>query len=259
MKLKDKVAIVTGGGQGMGRAVCLRFGQEGATVVVADYNHLQAEQVAAEIGSAGGQAFAVRCDVTREEDVRGLVETVVARAGQIDVLVNNAGVGQIKPLAEITRKDWDFVFDVNVKGLFFVLQAVAGQMVKQGRGGKIVNLASQAGRRGEALVAHYCASKAAVISITQSAAMALAPNRINVNAMAPGVMDTPFWVEVDKQFAAIQGLPIGEPKRRAVASIPWGRIGRPDDVAGLATFLASDDSEYVTGQTINVDGGTVMS
>ncbi len=259
MRLNGKVAIVTGGAQGMGRAICRRYAGEGAQVAVADYNAAQAERTAQEIVAEGGEAFAVRADITKEDDIRAMVETVTTTAGGVDILVNNAGVGQIKPLFEISRKDWDWIFDVNVKGLFFVLQAVAERMVAQGRGGKIINLASQAGRRGEALVLHYCASKATVISITQSAALALAPHKINVNAMAPGIVDTPFWEEVDRQFARLMDLPVGEPKRRAVAGIPLGRIGQPDDAAGLATFLASADADYITGQTVNVDGGNVMS
>ncbi|HWG85849.1 MAG TPA: L-iditol 2-dehydrogenase [Deinococcales bacterium] len=258
-KLNDKVAIVTGGAQGIGRAISRRLAEEGAHVAIADYNLEQAQRTAQEITAEGGRAFAVQVDVTKEDDIAAMVDTVVSRAGGIDILVNNAGVGQIKPMFEITRRDWDWIFDVNVKGLFFVLQAVAEQMVKQGRGGKIVNLASQAGRRGEALVLHYCASKATVISITQSAALALAPHKINVNAMAPGIVDTPFWEEVDRQFAKIMDLPVGEPKRRAVAGIPLGRIEQPEDVAGLAAFLSSSDCDYITGQTVNVDGGNFMS
>lgn len=255
MRLSGKAAIVTGGAQGIGRAIARRFASEGAVVAVADYNVEQAAKTVAEIESEGGKAFAVRCDVTKEADIEALVGSVVAQAGGIDILVNNAGVGKIIPLFETTRKDWDWMFDINVKGLFFVLQAVAAQMIKQGRGGKIINLASQAGRRGEALVAAYCASKAAVISITQSAALALAQHKINVNAMAPGVVDTPFWDEVDRQFGKILGLQPGEMKRKVVESIPLGRIEQPEDVAGLAAFLASSDSDYITQQTINVDGG----
>jgi D-sorbitol dehydrogenase (acceptor) len=259
MRLKDKVAIVTGGAQGIGRAISRRLADEGARVVIADYNLDQAQATEQELCEAGATARAIRVDVTSEDDIRRLVDETVAAFGGIDVLVNNAGVGQIKPMFEISREEWDWIFDVNVKGLFFVLQAVAVRMVEQGRGGKIINLASQAGRRGEALVLHYCASKATVISITQSAAMALAEHGINVNAVAPGIVDTPFWEEVDRQFAKIQGLPVGEPKRRAIASIPLGRIEQPEDVAGLAAFLASKDSDYITGQTVNVDGGNVMS
>src|SRR5687768_7955577 len=148
-----------------------------------------------------------------------------------------------------------FMFDINCKGLLWCSQAAARQMIEQGRGGKIINLASQAGRRGEALVLAYCASKACVISMTQSMALALAPHKINVNGIAPGIVDTPFWVEVDKQFAKLFGWEIGEPKRKFVESIPLGRIEQPEDVTGTAIFLASTESDYMTQQTLNVDGG----
>ncbi len=175
--------------------------------------------------------------------------------GGLDVLVNNAGVGRIIPFLETTEADWDFMFDINCKGLLWCSQAAARVMIEQGRGGKIINLASQAGRRGEALVLAYCASKACVINMTQSMALALAEHKIKVNAIAPGVVDTPFWEEVDRQFARLMNLPPGEPKRRAVAQIPLGRIEQPEDVAGVAAFLASSDADYITQQCINVDGG----
>ena len=150
---------------------------------------------------------------------------------------------------------WDSVFAVNCKGVLWCAQAAARQMIAQGRGGKIINIASQAGRRGEGLVLTYCASKAVVISMTQSLALALAEHKINVNAIAPGIVDTPAWEQVDRRFAELTGLPVGEPKRRAVATIPLGRIEQPDDVAGMAIFLASAESDYITQQTFNVDGG----
>ncbi len=259
MRLKDKVAIVTGGSRGIGRAICERLAAEGAVAVVADIDGAEAERTASEISAGGGKALGVALDVTKQADIEALVETVVARAGRIDVLVNNAGVFDLSPLLEQTRESWDRIHDVNVKGLFFVMQAAARQMVAQGEGGRIINLASQAGRRGEALVANYCASKAAVISITQSAALALTEHAITVNAIAPGIIETPMWAVVDGLFAKYQGLPPGEPKRRAVDAIPAGRIGEPEDVAAAIAFLASDDAAYITAQTLNVDGGNVMS
>ncbi|MCE7987618.1 MAG: L-iditol 2-dehydrogenase [Caldilinea sp. CFX5] len=255
MKLQNKVAIVTGGAQGMGRAICLRYAQEGAHVVVADLKIEGAQKVVDEIGALGGQAVAVAIDVRNQEQVQAMVDAAVAKFGGVDILVNNAGVGKIIPFLETTEADWDFMFDINCKGLLWCSQAVARQMIAQGRGGKIINLASQAGRRGEAFVLAYCASKACVISMNQSMALALAPHKINVNAIAPGIVDTPFWVEVDKQFAKLMDLPVGEPKRRAVASIPLGRIEQPADVAAMALFLASSDADYITQQCFNVDGG----
>ncbi|HVL24807.1 MAG TPA: L-iditol 2-dehydrogenase [Thermomicrobiales bacterium] len=255
MRLSDKVAIVTGGAQGMGRAISLRFAREGASVLVADRNVEGAEDVAKEIGAADGTAAAIAVDVRDQAQVQRMVDTAVERFGGLDVLVNNAGVGKIIPFLETTAADWDFIFDINCKGLLWCSQAAARQMIAQERGGKIINLASQAGRRGEALVLAYCASKACVISMTQSMALALAPHRINVNAIAPGIVDTPFWDEVDKQFAKLLNMEIGEPKRTFVKSIPLGRIEQPEDVAGAAVFLASAEADYITQQTLNVDGG----
>jgi D-sorbitol dehydrogenase (acceptor) len=255
VKLADKVAIVTGGGQGIGRAISLRFAQEGARVAVADLRQEGARRVADEIAGAGGQAVALAVDVAEQQQVQRMVDETVASFGGVDVLVNNAGVIRITPFLEITEEEWDSVFDVNCKGLLWCAQAAARQMVAQGRGGKIINLASQAGRRGEALVLTYCASKACVISMTQSMALALAPHKINVNAIAPGIVDTPLWEWNDRRFAELLGWEIGEPKRRFTEQIPLGRIEQPEDVAGAALFLASADADYITQQTLNVDGG----
>jgi acetoin reductase-like protein len=255
MKLSGKVAIVTGGAQGMGRAICLRYAQEGARVVVSDLNLTGAQSVVDEITRAEGQAVAVQVDVRDPEQVQRMVDTAVEQFGGLDILVNNAGVGKIIPFLETTAQDWNFMFDINCKGLLWCSQAAARQMIKQGHGGKIINLASQAGRRGEALVLAYCASKACVISMTQSMALALAEHKINVNAIAPGIVDTPFWEEVDRQFAKLLNMEIGEPKRKFTAMIPLGRIEQPEDVANVAAFLASADADYITQQCINVDGG----
>jgi D-sorbitol dehydrogenase (acceptor) len=256
MKLEGKVAIVTGGAQGMGRAIATRYAREGASVMIADRNLEGAEATADEIRSAGGgAAAAVSVDVRKIDEVNAMVTATVEQFGRLDILVNNAGVGKIIPFLDTTEADWDFMFDINCKGLLWCSQAAARQMIAQGEGGKIINLASQAGRRGEALVLAYCASKACVISMTQSIALALAEHKINVNAIAPGIVDTPFWDEVDKQFAALLNMEIGEPKRTFIKSIPLGRIEQPEDVTGAAVFLASSDSDYVTQQTLNVDGG----
>ena len=255
MRLQDKVAIVTGGAQGMGKAISLRYAGEGASVVIADRNLEGAEATAQQIEQGGGKAAVVAVDVRDQAQVQAMIDAAVSQFGGLDILVNNAGVGKIIPFRETTEADWDFMFDINCKGLLWCSQAAARQMIEQGRGGKIINLASQAGRRGEALVLAYCASKACVISMTQSMALALAPHKINVNALAPGIVDTPFWDEVDKQFAKLLNMEIGEPKRTFVQSIPLGRIEQPEDVTGAAVFLASSDSDYITQQCLNVDGG----
>jgi NAD(P)-dependent dehydrogenase (short-subunit alcohol dehydrogenase family) len=256
LMLEAKVAVVTGGARGIGRAISERYIAEGAKVAVADVRVADARATATALGNA---AFAVELDVTRQDSIDHMVDTVVARAGSIDILVNNAAVFDMEPLLEITEGSYDRVFAVNVKGLLFTLQAAARQMVKQGRGGKIINLSSQAGRRGEALVAVYCASKAAVISLTQSSGLALIKHKINVNGISPGVVDTPMWDEVDALFARHENRPIGEKKRLVGEAVPYGRMGLPGDLAGAAVFLASGDSDYVVAQTLNVDGGNWMS
>ncbi len=254
--LEGKVAVVTGGARGIGRAICERFVAERARVAIADILIEEARTAAAAMGE---RAFAVELDVTRQDSIDRMVESVVARAGGIDVLVNNAAVFDLAPVLEVTRESYERVFAVNAQGLFFTLQAVARRMVAQGRGGKIINMASQAGRRGEALVSIYCASKAAVISLTQSAGLALIPYGINVNGISPGVADTPMWDKVDSLFAKYENRPLGEKKRLVGEAVPFGRMGLPEDHVGAAVFLASSDSDYVVAQTLNVDGGNWLS
>ncbi|RWB60703.1 L-iditol 2-dehydrogenase [Mesorhizobium sp.] len=256
MKLKDKVAVVTGGAQGIGAAIVRGFAAEGAHVVIADMAIDKADALARELG---GKATAVQLDVRDLASIEAMVDSVTRTHGGIDILVNNAAVFDMGPLLEISERSFDLQFSVNVKGLLFTLQAVAKRMVAQGRRGKIINMASQAGRRGEALVAVYCATKAAVISITQSAGLALIKHGINVNGIAPGVVDTPMWDQVDALFARYENLPIGEKKRQVGLAVPAGRMGDPDDYRGAAIFLASSDADYVVAQTLNVDGGNWMS
>ena len=256
LMLDGKVAVVTGGARGIGQAICARYVAEGAKVAVADINLPEARATAEALGEA---ALGVHLDVTRQESIDAMVKSVIEWAGGIDILVNNAGIFDLSPLLEITPQSYDKIFAVNVKGLLFTLQAVARQMVKQGRGGKIINMSSQAGRRGEALVAVYCASKAAVISLTQSAGLALIKDKVNVNGISPGVVDTPMWEEVDALFAKYENRPLGEKKRLVGEGVPYGRMGLPEDHCGAAVFLASSDSDYVVAQTLNIDGGQWMS
>lgn len=256
MKLQGKVAVVTGGAKGIGEAIVRAFAAEGAKVVIADVDTAASDAVAKSIGA---NALAVNLDVTKQASIDAMVETVVSTFGGIDILVNNAGVFEMAPIVEITEKSFDFQFGINVKGLLFTLQAVAKQMIKAGKGGKIINMSSQAGRRGEGLVGVYCASKAAVISLTQSAGLDLIKYGINVNAIAPGVVDTPMWATVDAAFAKYENRPLGEKKRLVGEAVPFGRMGKPEDYAGPAVFLASDASEYVVAQTLNVCGGNWMS
>jgi len=256
MKLAGKVALITGGARGIGAAIAERYHAEGARVAVADIDAAAAEATAAALGRG---ALGLGLDVTDAASVDAAVARVVADLGGIDILVNNAAVFDMAPVLEITEASYDKVFDVNVKGLLFTLQRVARQMLDQGRGGKIINMASQAGRRGEGPVAVYCASKAAVISLTQSAGLDLIRYGINVNGISPGVVDTPMWDQVDALFAKYENRPLGEKKRLVGEAVPYGRMGRPEDHAGAAVFLASADADYVVAQTLNVDGGNWMS
>jgi NAD(P)-dependent dehydrogenase (short-subunit alcohol dehydrogenase family) len=253
--LDHKRAIVTGAGQGIGRGIAVRFAAEGATVGVADMSTDNAWAVAREIEAAGGTATALVVDVRDRTAVEQAIFDFAGPRSELDILVNSAGVIQTQRFLEIDAACWDYVMDVNCKGTLWCSQAAATAMIRQGRGGRIVNISSQSGRRGEAGSLVYCASKASIISMTQSMALALAAHAITVNALAPGIVDTPMWDDIDRQATQARGELIGEAKRRAVSTIPVGRIGRPEDVAGAALFLASGDGEYVTQQCLNVDGG----
>jgi D-sorbitol dehydrogenase (acceptor) len=256
MRLKDKIAVITGGARGIGRAIAERYVAEGARVAVADLLIDEAEQTASAIGP---EAFAVAVDVTRRDSIAAMVDAVMEWAGRIDILVNGAGIFDMAPLTEISEQHFDKQFAVNVKGLLFTTQAVTDRMVAAGHGGKVINFSSQAGRRGEPRVAVYCATKAAVISLTQSMALELINYGINVNGIAPGVVETPMWEQVDALFAKYENRPIGEKKRLVGEAVPFGRMGLPEDMTGAAVFLASADSDYILAQTLNVDGGNWMS
>ncbi|WP_041796106.1 L-iditol 2-dehydrogenase [Pararhodospirillum photometricum] len=256
MKLKDKVALVTGSARGIGFAIAQRYTEEGAKVVLADINAEAVRDAAARVGHG---AIGVALDVTQQASIDAAIAQTVATFGRLDILVNNAGVFDLAPILDITRESYHKVFAVNVEGLLFTLQAAAQQMVRQGTGGRIINFSSQAGRRGEALVGIYCASKAAVLSLTQSAGLDLIRYGIRVNGIAPGVVDTPMWDHVDALFARYENRPVGEKKRLVGEAVPYGRMGRPEDYPGAAVFLASDDAEYIVAQTLNVDGGNWMS
>jgi NAD(P)-dependent dehydrogenase (short-subunit alcohol dehydrogenase family) len=197
--------------------------------------------------------------VTSQGSIDAAIARVVDVAGGLDILLNNAASFDLAPIVDITRASYHRLMEINVGGTLFPLQAAARQMIKQGRGGRIINMASQAGRRGEALVGVYCASKAAVISLTQSAGLDLIKHGIKVNGIAPGVVDTPMWDQVDALFARYEGLPPGEKKRQVGLAVPHGRMGRPEDLTGMAVFLASDEADYIVAQTYNVDGGNWMN
>jgi D-sorbitol dehydrogenase (acceptor) len=258
-QLASTHALITGAGGGIGLGVTKAYLEEGASCSAADIAAAPSAELQALVDRHPQQLHYIGANVAEAEGVAAMVAAARARFGTITVLFNNAAVFDLAPLLEADEASYQRIFDVNVKGLFFTMQAVLKQMVADGAKGSIINLASQAGRRGEALVAHYCASKAAVISYTQSAALAMAPHGIRVNGIAPGVVDTPMWAYVDALFAKAEGLQPGEKKKAVGLAVPLGRMGVPEDIAGAAVFLASAASAYITAQTLNVDGGNVMS
>lgn len=255
-RLAGKTALITGAARGIGRAFAETYVREGARVAIADINIEAAQKTAAEIGAA---AIALSLDVTKQESIDTCVDRAEAELGGIDILINNAALFTAAPIVEIARADFDRVFAVNFSGTLFTLQAVAKKMIARGKGGKIINMASQAGRRGEPLVAVYCATKAAVISLTQSAGLDLIRHGINVNAISPGVVDGEHWEGVDAFFAKYEGLAPGEKKARVGKAVPYGRMGVAEDLTGMAVFLATPEADYIVAQTYNVDGGQWMS
>ncbi|WP_210526836.1 L-iditol 2-dehydrogenase [Rubellimicrobium arenae] len=254
-RLEGKRALITGAARGIGLAFAEAYTREGARVAIGDVNIDRARQAAAGLDGA----MAVQMDVTRQDSIESAVAEVEGAWGGIDILVNNAALFEAAPIVEITRESYDKLFAVNVSGVFFTTQAVARGMIARGQGGKIINMASQAGRRGEPFVAVYCATKAAVISFTQSAGLNLIQHKINVNAIAPGVVDGEHWDGVDAEFARLENRPLGEKKRLVGQSVPYGRMGTAEDLVGMAIFLASSDSDYVVSQTYGVDGGNWMA
>ncbi|MBX3567357.1 MAG: L-iditol 2-dehydrogenase [Rhizobiaceae bacterium] len=255
-RLQGKSALITGSARGIGKAFAQAYLGEGATVAIGDINLDAARRTAAELGEG---AYAVHLDVTDLVSIDSAVRNVDERTGGIDILVNNAALFDAAPIVEITKASYDRLYAVNVFGPLFTLQAAARSMIARGKGGKIINMASQAGRRGEALVAVYCSTKAAVISLTQSAGLDLIRHGINVNAIAPGVVDGEHWDGVDALFAKYENRQPGEKKRLVGQAVPFGRMATPADLTGMAIFLASADADYVVAQTYNVDGGNWMS
>jgi len=256
MRLVGKTALITGAARGIGLAFAKAYVAEGARVAIADIDFARARDAASEIGVA---AIAIEMDVTDQVSIDAAINQTVQAFGQIDILINNAAIFTAAPLVEIERADYQRVFDINVSGALFTMQAVARHMISAGVRGNIINMASQAGRRGEALVGVYCASKAAIISLTQSAGLNLIEHGINVNAIAPGVVDGEHWDGVDAFFAKHENKVPGQKKREVGAAVPFGRMGSADDLTGMAIFLASADAEYIVSQTYNVDGGSWMS
>ena len=255
-RLSGKTALITGAARGIGLAFAQAYVAEGARVAIADINLDAAQKAAAGIGP---MAIAVHVNVADQASIETCVAQVAAQFGGIDILINNAALFDAAPIVEVTRASYDRLFAVNVAGSLFMLQAVARGMIARGKGGKIINMASQAGRRGEALVSVYCATKAAIISLTQSAGLNLIAHGINVNAIAPGVVDGEHWDGVDALFAKYENRKPGEKKQLVAAEVPIGRMATPADLTGMAIFLASKDADYIVAQCYNVDGGNWMS
>ncbi|MFK7746204.1 MAG: L-iditol 2-dehydrogenase [Roseobacter sp.] len=251
--LTGKIALVTGGARGIGRAICHAMASAGAQVVVADLQHGDAQKTAVDVGG-----MAVKLNVADFDSIQTAVDQIEQNLGGIDILVNNAGVFNMASIDKITPEDYRRQYDINVGGTLFVTQAVAPVMKRRG-GGSIINFSSQAGRRGEPNISVYCSTKAAVISVTQSLALELANDNIRVNAIAPGVVDTPMWDVVDAQFSEYENKPLGQKKREVGQAVPLGRMGDPRDIADPCVFLASDAARYITAQTLNVDGGNWMN
>ena len=255
-RLSGKTALITGSARGIGYAFAEAYVNEGAKVCIADIDFAQAQTSALGLGD---DAISVDLDVTKQTSIDAAVQKTVSEFGQIDILVNNAAIFSAAPIVDIERSDFQNLFEVNVSGTLFMIQAVARHMIENKIKGKIINMASQAGRRGEPLVAVYCASKAAVISLTQSAGLNLIKHGINVNAISPGVVDGEHWDGVDAFFAKYENKAPGQKKKEVGSSVPFGRIGSPNDLTGMAIFLASDEANYIVSQCYNIDGGQWMS
>ncbi len=255
-RLAGKNALITGAARGIGKAFAKAYVREGARVAIADIDLENARRTA---GGIGDGAIAVSMDVSDQASIEMAVLQVIKAFGRIDILINNAALFTAAPVSEITREDTERVFAVNVFGTLFTMQAVARHMIERGDGGKIINMASQAGRRGEGLVAVYCATKAAVISLTQSAGLNLISHGINVNGISPGVVDGEHWDGVDALFAKYENKARGQKRMEVGNAVPFGRMGTAEDLTGMAIFLASEEADYIVAQTYNVDGGQWMS
>jgi len=248
MDLKNKVAIITGARRGIGRSHALTLAKAEAKVVVADISQEDCQKVVEEVKKAGGEAIAVKCDVAKKEEADNMVKAAVEKWGKVDILVNNAGICQFKPFLELTEEEWDRTLDINLKGYFLCVQAAAKEMVKQ-KSGVIINIASVAmGQQGIGFpnIVHYCASKGGIVGMTEALAVELAPFNIRVNAIAPGMIETPMIDPVKQDSKTMEAM---------LARVPMHRVGKPEEVSNLVLFLASNESSYMTGSTVIIDGG----
>lgn len=255
--LTDKVAIVTGGGQGIGRAIVLRLAHEGADVVIGELNASTASAVAEEVQRINRRSLVVCTDVANAGDRRALVDAALSKFGKIDILVNNAGVIRVSDPLEISEEEWDRIQATNVKGTYFTCQAVLPHMLERGAG-KIVNLASIAAKAGSTAFIHYNVSKASVVALTRNLAVAYGRRGININCVCPGIVETAMWAKIEHEVGLLLNLEPGEFTRSRLNSIALGRLEKPEDVADAVAFLCSDDARYITGQAINVEGGILF-
>jgi NAD(P)-dependent dehydrogenase (short-subunit alcohol dehydrogenase family) len=244
MLLKNKIAIVTGSGRGIGQGIAIALAKEGCNVVISDLNEKDCKKTSDEVEKLGAKSLVVKCDVSSKSDVENLVKSAVKKFGKLDILVNNAGIFPFVPFMNMTEADWEKVINVNLKSVFICSQAAAKEMKK---GGKIVSISSIAAFVGFEGLAHYCATKGGINAMTRTMALELAPQKINVNAIAPGAIDTPGAKMTDENMM-----------KQTIAAIPWKRMGLPEDIANAVVFLVSDKADYITGQTIIVDGGYTL-
>ena len=257
MKLEGKIALVTGGGQGIGRAIALRLAQDGADIAGADLDAAKAKAVAEEVAALGRRATPIQVDGADRDAVRAAVDRTEAALGGLDVMINNAGIAQVQPLADVTPEEIDRILKINVQGVLWGIQAAAAKFKARGTRGKIINAASIAGHEGFAMLGVYSATKFAVRALTQAAARELAADGITVNAYSPGIVGTDMWVEIDRRFAELTGAKLGATYEKYVEGIALGRASTPEDVAAFVAYLASADADYMTGQAPMIDGGIV--
>jgi len=257
MELTGQIAIVTGAGRGIGRATALELARLGADIVIAEVDQAGAKRTAEEVGALGRRAVATSTDVTSRADLRAMVDRATAEFGRIDILVNNAGIYRAAATVDVTEEHWDAIMNINAKAVFFASQAVIPTMAAQ-KSGSIVSLASMAGKIGSKTNLPYNASKAAVVSMTKSLALAHAGEGIRVNCVCPGFVETDMWAQVSKEQGALLGMSAEEFTRHRAAQVPLGRMEKPEDVAHVIAFLAGPRSGYMTGQALSVDGGLVM-
>lgn len=256
-KLEGKVALVTGAGQGIGRAIALRLAQDGADVAIVDLNEAKMNDVAVKVRDLGRKATIFKADISKREDVYAAIDHAEKQLGGFDIMINNAGIAQVQPLAEVTQEELDKILKINVGGVLWGIQAAARKFKERKQNGKIISASSIAGHDGFAMLGAYSASKFAVRALTQAAAKEYASDGITVNAYGPGIVGTDMWVEIDRRFAELTGAKVGETYKKYVEGIALGRAQTPEDVAAFVAFLASPDADYMTGQTPLIDGGLV--